>query len=63
MNIWKWVLLAVLLLTQGTILFIDARKRGAHAWLWGIAGLIQFPGPTIAYLICLLWRRKFRRNR
>lgn len=63
MNTWQWVLIVSLLLTQGLALFIDARKRGAHAWLWGIYGLIQFPCPTITYLIYLLWRQRKWKSR
>jgi hypothetical protein len=41
----------LILLIQSTLLFIDARKRNQYPWIWGIVGLIQFPFPTIFYLI------------
>lgn len=46
---WGWVLLGLLLLAQGTWLFLDARRRGARPWLWGLLGLIQFPMPALLY--------------
>lgn len=62
-----WVVVLVmalvvpLLLAQGSWLFIDARKRGAHPWFWGIWGLFQFPWPLILYL--LIVRKGVFRNR
>lgn len=56
-----WVLIGMLLLSQGTWLFIDARKRDANAWFWGIWGLIQSPWPFIFYLIFV--RKIFARRR
>jgi hypothetical protein len=55
-NIWLLVLLAVILLCQGTWIFIDARKRGEIAWLWGLLGLLNFPSSLLVYL--LVTRRK-----
>lgn len=46
---WQWVLIGALLLSQATWLFLDARRRGARAWLWGTWGLIQCPTPLIVY--------------
>jgi len=46
-----WVALFGILGTQATLLFLDARKRGYNKWLWGGLGLIQFPMPTIAYMV------------
>ncbi|MFC0215564.1 sigma-Y antisigma factor component [Paenibacillus chartarius] len=60
-SIWILVPVAVILLTQSTLLFLDARKRGANAWFWGIIGLIQAPLPTIFYL--LLVRKVYKRWR
>lgn len=40
-----------ILFVQSTLLFIDARKHTKYPWVWGIVGLIQFPFPTIFYLI------------
>lgn len=55
MNTWQWLLIAILLLSQGLFLFVDAKRRDGHAWLWGIAGLIQFPWPLIIYYY-FVWR-------
>ena len=46
-NIWLYGLVALILLCQGTWIFIDARKRGEIAWLWGLLGLLNFS--TIFY--------------
>ncbi|MFB5192814.1 sigmaY antisigma factor component [Alicyclobacillus fastidiosus] len=56
------VLIVVILLVQGIWLFIDARHRSRWPWLWGGWGLLQFPGPTIFYLLFVrkvwkVWRR------
>ena len=48
--LYGWIILALILFTQGSWLFFDARKRGANAWFWGIIGLIQCPCPLIFYL-------------
>ncbi len=56
---WQWLLLVLLLGAQGTWLFLDARKRGARAWFWGLWGLIQFPTPLVLYwlfVIRRIWR-------
>ncbi|MTT32891.1 transcriptional regulator [Terrilactibacillus sp. BCM23-1] len=50
------ILAAIILLTQGTLLFLDARKRQRHAWLWGIVGLIQFPVPSLVYYFVVIKR-------
>ncbi len=53
----------LLLLTQSTFLFIDAKKKRGFAWFWGIFGLIQFPMPTLFYLLfVILPHRKKRKN-
>ncbi|MBY0123108.1 sigma-Y antisigma factor component [Bacillus sp. S/N-304-OC-R1] len=54
------VLVAVILISQSTFLFINARKHGHNYWLWGILGLIQAPSPTIFYLIFVrkIWKKK-----
>ncbi len=56
LNIWLMMLVAVILLCQGTWIFIDARKRGEMAWLWGLLGLLNFPTSLLVYL--LVTRRK-----
>ena len=54
------VFVAVILISQSTFLFINARKHGHNYWFWGIIGLIQAPVPTIVYLIFVrkIWRRR-----
>ncbi|WP_379970374.1 transcriptional regulator [Ectobacillus sp. sgz5001026] len=52
------VLLAIILLSQGIFLFVDARKRGLHAWFWGIVGLVQFPFPILIYYILIMRKNK-----
>lgn len=56
-------MLALLLLTQSILLFIDAKKKGSFAWFWGIWGLIQFPLPTVFYILFVIIPRKKRRKR
>ncbi|AZK46190.1 hypothetical protein [Paenibacillus lentus] len=61
---WMLILVALLLLTQGTWMFIDARKRGRRAWLWGLWGVINCPTSLIVYLLVVVWadyRKKKRR--
>ncbi|RIX50756.1 sigmaY antisigma factor component [Paenibacillus nanensis] len=66
-SFWFWALIAAILLTQSTWLFLDARKRDSMPWFWGIWGLIQFPLPTILYWLIvrkdLLGRIKERRRK
>lgn len=47
-------LLIPVLLAQSILLFIDAKKKGSYAWFWGIWGLIQFPMPTLFYLLFVI---------
>ncbi|MCM3770783.1 transcriptional regulator [Priestia aryabhattai] len=60
----KWILVLFIspfLLLQSFLLFINAKKRGAHPWFWGIWGLIQIPMPTLFYCFFIIWlpaRRK-----
>lgn len=49
--LWLLVLIAFILICQGSWMFWDARKRGHNAWLWGFLGLITFPMYLIIYLI------------
>lgn len=46
--IWL-ILIAILLLIQGTWIFQDARRRGRFPWLWGLWGITGFPTPLIIY--------------
>jgi len=51
---WGWVLIVLLLGTQGVLIFTDAHRRGARAWFWGLLGLIQFPLPTLFYWLLVV---------
>jgi hypothetical protein len=44
-----WILLFVLLFSQGTWIFLDARKREANPWGWGLWGCTHFPTPLVVY--------------
>lgn len=46
-----WLSIGAVLVTQAVGLFLSARKSGRNPWVWGGAGLVQFPLPAIAYLI------------
>lgn len=46
-----WLSIGALLVTQAVGLFLSARKSGRNPWIWGGAGLLQFPLPAIAYFI------------
>ncbi|WP_410772291.1 hypothetical protein [Fontibacillus sp. BL9] len=60
-----WVLLAVMLLTQGMWIFRDARKRGKGkwAWFWGLWGIFNVPTPLIVYLLVEVFIPEFRKKR
>ncbi|WP_233713477.1 transcriptional regulator [Lederbergia citri] len=53
---------APILLTQSILLFIDAKKKGALAWLWGLWGLIHCPSPLIFYYFIVIrpYRKKLK---
>ncbi len=61
-SIWIIIAAVVLVLVQGTWLFLDARKRGLGkmAWFWGIWGSTTSPTPLIFYWIFFI--RKNRRK-
>lgn len=48
---YLWLIIGLLLSIQATWIFIDASKRGEKKWLWGLFGLLNFPGSSITYLI------------
>lgn len=48
------VFLALLLLFQGTWIFLDARKRGRFPWLWGLWGITSVPGPLLIYWLVVI---------
>jgi hypothetical protein len=48
----------IILLIQGTWLFLDARKRGGKTWFWGLWGMISFPWPTVTYTLLLWWSKR-----
>lgn len=55
------IILAIpILLAQGIWLYIDAKRRGTHAWAWGIVGLIQFPTPLLLYYVFIIRKDKRR---
>lgn len=58
--LYAWILIVLVLLTQGIWLFINARKHGHLFWFWGIWGLIQFPLPLFFYYIFA--RKIFKRR-
>ncbi|WP_053363170.1 hypothetical protein [Bacillus sp. FJAT-27251] len=55
-------LLILVLLTQSTLLFIDAKKKGSFAWFWGLWGLIQFPLPTLFYYFFVVRPHRKKRS-
>lgn len=60
-NEWLTILLiSPIMLTQSTLLFIDAKKKGAKAWFWGIWGLLQCPLPSVFYYFFVL--RPYRKS-
>lgn len=61
-SLWIWILIGLLLFTQGTWMFIDASKRGRRAWLWGLWGSINCPTPLIVYLLVVV-RSDRRKNK
>jgi len=48
---FAWICIGVALLVQGTWLFLDARRRQFHPWLWGLWGLLTGPAPLVVYLV------------
>ncbi|MFD0588782.1 sigmaY antisigma factor component [Paenibacillus sp. GCM10027627] len=65
---WFWLLVAGILISQSTWLFLDARKRDANYWFWGIWGLVYFPLPLIVYWLVVRkgWLKRskwFKRNK
>ncbi|GIN94043.1 hypothetical protein J6TS1_46210 [Siminovitchia terrae] len=56
------IFISPILLAQSILLFIDAKKKGAYAWFWGLLGLIQFPCPSIFYYFIIIrpYRKKIK---
>ncbi|HEY2491489.1 MAG TPA: sigmaY antisigma factor component [Paenibacillus sp.] len=48
--LWIIVPFVLVLLLQGTWMFLDAGKRGKWRWLWGLWGLTNIPTPILIYL-------------
>lgn len=61
-SVWFWMLIAIVLISQSTWLFLDAGKRGGLKWFWGIWGLISFPLPLLVYWLIEI-KYKNRRGR
>lgn len=60
---WPLLILAgLLLITQGTWLFLHARKHGRKAWFWGLWGMIQFPWPALTYALLIWWNHRRRHH-
>jgi len=55
------ILIGVALLTQSTLIFLSAKKRGANAWFWGLVGLLNIPSGTILYYLFVIWPEKRKR--
>lgn len=63
MDVEPWVailLVSPILLAQSILLFIDAKKKGAYSWFWGIWGLIHFPLPSLFYYFIVI--RPYRKK-
>ena len=58
--LWALGMILLTVVVQGYLLFLDARRHTRFAWLWGIWGLLQFPLPTITYLLFVkkIWRKR-----
>lgn len=58
---------AVILITQASWIFLDARKRKEKRyWLWGLFGLMNCPQSLIVYLVVtrlILDRKKNKKER
>ncbi|MFC7678539.1 hypothetical protein [Paenibacillus sp. GCM10028914] len=54
--IWVLILAAVLVILQGSWLFINARRRGLGkmAWFWGIWGSTTMPLPLLLYWLIVI---------
>lgn len=61
-QIITWTILALLLLTQSTVIFLSARKRGKNAWFWGFIGLFNIPSSALLYYFVVIFpeRKKGR---
>ncbi len=55
-----WILLGLILITQGSWMFYDAKKRGEHPWIWGFFGLLNTPTNLIIYLVVTRIIKKVR---
>ncbi|HEY4430535.1 MAG TPA: hypothetical protein VGN87_05795 [Paenibacillus sp.] len=61
--LWAWLLIAVLLMLQGTLLFRDARRRGRKAWFWGLWAITTVPSPALVYLFVVILPERRRRKK
>lgn len=61
--LWAWFLIIFSVLTQGICMFLDARRRGRRAWLWGLWGLTNVPLPSVVYSITVIWLNSRKRKK
>lgn len=61
--LWLWILIAVLLMLQGTFLFRDARRRGRKAWFWGLWAITTVPSPVLVYILVVILPERRRRKK
>ncbi len=48
---WVWLLIFIILTSQGLWVFNDARKKGLNRWIWGLFCLMNTPTNLIIYLL------------
>lgn len=61
--LWMWIVLGIVLFTQGTWLFNNATKRGRRAWFWGLWGIMNCPTPLIVYWLVVVWPERRKRTK
>ncbi|MEH6941788.1 transcriptional regulator [Bacillus sp. JJ722] len=57
-----WTILAVLMLTQSTLIFLSARKRGKNPWFWGFIGLFNIPFSALLYYFFVIFPDRKKRG-
>jgi hypothetical protein len=51
-------IIAIILITQSTLIFLSARKRGRNAWFWGFIGLLNVPSSALLYYLFVIYPDK-----